>query len=388
MITEHVEDGIGAESWSAVDRLVQETVQSHRRVRPILDAGPRASNPYQIVHPRIESPANAPLTLNTNHVHQPVRLSRSFMIRGEQLGDEDGIRRLARQAAHQVAAAENLVLMHGGQLLVRGQNPLNPPLLDVVEQRGLVSFQERTDGLAEEPPIETSMPGVPGHLTTPGMSLLPLRKFPYTHGATALAAVQAGIAELERRAHFGPYAVLMLRHMWVDTTVWNARYNHHASLRALLREGEDVVRIPDPVWSHYPDVRLVLAKGLVVSLGSGAFDLVEFDAPHVSMVGYGTGADAGDLILRVEERFALRATDERASCDIILSMPSLLPDEEQALDAVQQVRSIERLQAMRADERAPTDPRTGHPRAERAPVLDAIDKRIDRLGDRPAGGGN
>lgn len=326
MFSEHLDDGMGPDGWRAIEQIVQDTVTKNRRVRPVLQSCAPTPNLY-----RVEKKAGR-LVLDTNVSHSPVRLSCELVVPSERLKERGAIEQLARAAAARVGAAEDVVIAYGGELLrelgeAGGKFP-NPPALSFVTHRGLTSYKESRDvepernGSARVP----CTPGSPGHISTPGVSILRLDRIPETKSTTALGAVQEGILELQRLGHHGPYVALMLREMWHDASVRGAADDDLASIDLLLGNKGAAVLVPDPFDSNWTKKER-LRSGVVASLGSGGFELLEVEAPSIAMVGY----DEGDLVLRVEEQFLLRVSDHTAACDIALasSPPSEPPSTDQ-----------------------------------------------------------
>jgi hypothetical protein len=102
----------------------------------------------------------------------------------------------------------------------------------------------------------------------------------------------------------------MLSDMWKQASSPNGSTTNTKILQSVLGDGGQLVpvRSPSAIAAAYGK------RGIVISRGSAAFDLVEVGPATVALVGY----DDADVLLRVEERLVLRVLDDRASLDIAL----------------------------------------------------------------------
>ena len=290
MTIQHLVDaGWGNEDWGLVSTAVRETIHTTARVRSVLPRGPSAPLAYNVDAPTVNVPApggavpRPPLTLNTTGTRQPIRISRNFEIKVDQLHDRDGILRVARRAAHLIAAAEDMMLLFGGRASVS-------PIVQQVDASAAY------------------IAATPGIWTTPA-NVIPAA------GVDPTEAVQLGIEILEGKGHYGPYAVLMTRPLWAQT----------AAVQSDRRQKQVIAEILGPNGALEPVPATGALTGAPVAAGDNtpltkigvvfsphAFDFVEIEPPSVAFVDHVPANDS--ILLRVEERFVLRVIEADASC--------------------------------------------------------------------------
>ncbi len=206
-----------------------------------------------------------------------MRISCTFRVGADQIDDTTLVSQLARTAAQRVAAAEDLVLAFGND----------------------ASAALNSAGIVQVSASATKM-----------RCIAPPKAKPIK-GSDAVAAVQKGMADLQSRGYFDPYGALMLGEMWASACVSSGNSDNKKKLDNLL--GADNL-VPLAAYASLP-----AKEGLLFSRNENAYDFIEVDAPSVAMIGYATGDNAGDLLLRVEERFELRVSDIEAAVRLTIT---------------------------------------------------------------------
>jgi uncharacterized linocin/CFP29 family protein len=123
--------------------------------------------------------------------------------------------------------------------------------------------------------------------------------------------VRSAVSSLQSAGHFGPYAVLMLSGMWEAASKVEGATLADRVIRLVLGEEGQLVPIRTPGTLKEDTNK---DRGIVISKGTGAFDLVEVSPASLALVEY----SRGDLVLRVEERIVLRVLDSTAARNITL----------------------------------------------------------------------
>lgn len=267
---EHFEnEGWSAEDWARLNDEIQAVLRNGARVRQTLTVGSASSGPYQVCSPRVVVPKDdtGAFTLDTSNVQKPVRLYGDFMIRSEQMGDADVVRTLAIGTAQKLAPAEDKLLLLGARAEFA---------------RGI-----RAKNAADEHALYTEVAPTPG---------------------SPIELVHSAIGELELRGHAGPYVILMMPALWLESRRLHDGVFGHDVLRRLA--GTDGEILPIQRSEAAADYR-----GVVFPRRAIGIDLVQVATPSVSLVAY----DDGDLRLRVEEQFALRIQDPEAVQSIQLA---------------------------------------------------------------------
>lgn len=291
MTIQHLTDaGWGNEDWGLVSTAVRETIHTTARVRSVLPRGPSAPLAYNVDVPTVNVPPGGgtprpALTLNTTGTQRPIRISRNFDIQVDQLHDRDGIVRVARRAAHLVAAAEDMILLFGGRAIA------SPIVLQVDASAAYVA-------------------GTPG-IWTNTANVIP------TAGADPTDAVQLGIEVLEGKGYYGPYAVLMTRPLWSQTAATPSDREQKQVIAEILGPNGALEPVPAPgALTGAPfnavDGTAMSKIGVVFARAPHAFDFVEIEPPSVGFVEHVSAQDS--IRLRVEERFVLRVIEANASC--------------------------------------------------------------------------
>lgn len=260
---EHFEnEGWSAEDWARLNDEIQAVLLIGARVRQTLTVGSSTGGPYQVVSPRVIAPKGdkGAFTLDTSNVQKPVRLYVDFIVQSEQIGDATVLRTLAVGAAQKLAPSEDKVLLLGA--------------------RAKLANGVRAKNAEDEHSLYTDVD---------------------PQQANPIELVHDAIGELESRGHAGPYVVLMMPALWLETRKRKDNVFGHDTLRRLV--GADGEILPIQRSEVAPDYR-----GVVFARHAIGLDLVQVAPPSVSLVQY----DDGDLRLRVEEQFALRVQDREA----------------------------------------------------------------------------
>jgi hypothetical protein len=281
-----LQGGWTTEDYEKLEGVVRSTIAETAQVRSTLPVGPPAANAYQVVVPKIERKtfaASKQLTMDTTIRFVPVRISCMLRVASEQIGDPAVLTALARRAAHSVAGFEDLVLAYGGFLDEREpmKHDSDDAGVTVAPLRGAPSLS--VEGFAPDPD-----PAKP----------------------TVVDVVQKAVSALQSKGHFGPYSVLMLSEMWKQASSVTGTKLNAEVMKCVLGEGGQLV----PIRSPTEIAKAYGGRGIVISRGTGAFDLVQVSPPTVALVNY----DAADLVLRVEERVVLRVLDASAAHDIVV----------------------------------------------------------------------
>lgn len=267
---EHFEnEGWSAEDWARLNDEVQAILRDGARVRRTLRAAASQANVYQVVSPKLLVPEaqDGAFTLDTSNTQRPVRLFADFTVQSEQMADSETIRALAVAAAQKLAPAEDKALMLGARANL-------PPGLRAKHLDNRHALYQDTNA----------------------------------QQVSALELIHDAIGALEARGYTGPYVVLMMPDLWLESRRIQGQVLGHDLLRKLI--GADGELLPIQRSGPGPDHRGVVFAGRAVGL-----DLVQVAPASISLVSY----DDGDLRLRVEEQFALRIQEPEAVQSIHLA---------------------------------------------------------------------
>src|SRR5271166_188365 len=211
----------------------------------------------------------------------------------------------------QLATPQVKVFLRGGQvadpnltsaleMFRRAANVL-ARLEDAIVFRGQ---KDRNEG----PPDQaiTGLPGiwkVTGGMTSPGLLDVAQREYPNidapTRGAALVQAVSAKIGELERRGHFGPFAVVLGQDLFLDA---------QSPANSLVLPSDRIL----PFLGGGPLLRsstLPEDQGIVVALGAAPIELVIANDVSVKFLQVTTDPR---YVFRVFEKMALRIKEDHA----------------------------------------------------------------------------
>jgi uncharacterized linocin/CFP29 family protein len=234
---------------------------------------------------QLNTPAAGPLSLRGNQSLVPVEVSVDFRLAPEEFSDEQAAIALATRAAHDLALAEDRIVLLGADAAPLGGN---------VGERNL---NEQTGLFRSAMMAAAHLAGVAAPATAAPVPELPAN-------TTILDGILIAITRLRERNHHGGYAAIVSPDLHLEAFQTPrgrnaARGRNEAfihEIRPLLREGAFQ-------YSSAATGRM----GVVFSLGGHTLDMaVPVDA-SVELVNEERGA-----LLRVVEQFRLRINDPTA----------------------------------------------------------------------------
>lgn len=272
MTLEHVDDaGWGPELWDSFNELAAGTVNERAQLRRVIPAGADAVNAYVVEVPQITPAAVASggsdtfeFDVRKANMREPTRIRVKIKIKAHQLHDSARIRNVIEQAAMMVARVEDTALAHGPAAapsqFIKGAD---------ADDKGL--FGQGGDAGSGDNPF----------------------------GMLALA-----IDTIRKSHHTGHLRAVFGNALWKDITSRDLGTKITGIDRVchqLGAEASGLAAVPplDAGTNHSVAVFVPSASAL---------DLVWVQRPHLAYV----GASDGDLILCVEESFALRVMDKTA----------------------------------------------------------------------------
>lgn len=263
--------GYSAEDWAAMEAEAKETFLAAAKVRSVLPAGPPPTDRYWVTVPTLRENQKdgklLPLEVEIR-AFVPLRISRDFKIRSDQMSDRALLRQLVRDAAHR---------------------------LGLEESKRLIDHAPETDGNGNKHwvGLKLSAENAAGE-----------------NGAVnekdILDAVLVAAESLLKKDLGGPYALVLSPRL-------STRYASDIVGRSTARQGLSYVLGDDLKVVTLASIDQ--KNGYLISLGSGSIDLVDVDPLSLSKV----GEDDGDLVLRLEERIVLRTMDENAVVELTVA---------------------------------------------------------------------
>lgn len=281
------------EEFEGVLRAAEEGFQASAHVRQVLPAGPEAKDRYRVTVPKLTAD---PVTLGveTSAFVVPVRLSKRFVIRSDQLQDLALVQHLARKAGQLLGAAES-VLFTQGLAPARALAPLPTGQTDAEDVDHLSKSQGTVGGGPAAKADADADADADKAKTEKSRSLFD--------------RLVDAVATLQESGHFGPHSFLATPKVMSEFASMSDASRHHMreGIAQLLGDGYRTAVFPKSAIQGATDL------GLLISTGGRPLDVVVVDPPTVALV----GMSDGDLTLQVEERVALRIIDSTAIVKIV-----------------------------------------------------------------------
>ncbi len=268
----------GQELWDRIDKTVHnETQQTKVGAKFIPLYGPLADAmtvPADTINLQI-------MTIDEGKIKPLIEIWVEFVLTKEQVENEDQLSTavtLATRAANLLSQGEDL-------LIFQGDNGIENDLFKTVQHRG----GPAGNGLLQFPPADQTIDVEPIDTQTK----------PRRYGENTFKAVAQGYALLQKKGHYGPYALVLATEIYADT---------YAPLANTLIMPADRIK-PLVTAGFYGTGTVPASTGLLMSLGGNTVDLVI----GVDVITAFTQVDSEGLYhFRVNERFALRVKDPTA----------------------------------------------------------------------------
>jgi uncharacterized linocin/CFP29 family protein len=266
------------ELWDRIDKIVHnETQQIKVAAKFIPLYGPLAD--AMTVH--ADTINLQTMTVDEGLVKPLIEIWVELVLTKEQVENEDQLSTtvtLATRAANLLSQGEDI-------LIFQGDNGLGNDLFKTVHHRG----GPAGEGLLQFPPEDQRI----------DVDSIDTGTQPKRYGENTFKAVAQGYALLQKKGHYGPYALVLATEIYADT---------YAPLANTLIMPADRIK-PLVTAGFYGTGTVPASTGLLTSLGGNTVDLVI----GVDIITALTQVDSEGLYhFRVNERFALRVKDPTA----------------------------------------------------------------------------